>query len=214
MVRVLIVEDHPVYRDGLTALVDAAGMEVAGCATTGAEALDMLQHDPDVVLMDIGLPDRSGVEVTADIVEIRPDIRVLILTMFHDDAVIERAIGAGACGYLVKDAPPAQILGAVEAVVQGAMVFGSAVAPRIQLMTSGGAARTTIPDAAAFPGLRERERQVLGLLAENLDNNSIAARLGVSAKTVANYVSAILTHLQVQDRKAAADIIRSRTSTR
>lgn len=211
---VLVVEDHPVYRDGLVALLEAAGMEVVGHATSGGEAIAMVELNPDVVLMDIGLPDRDGADVTADLVERRPDIRVLVLTMFEDDVVIERVIAAGASGYLVKDAAPAEILHAVEAAFHGTMVFGSGVAPRVREMTSGGAQRASVPSATAFPELRERERQVLGLLAEGLDNAAIGERLGVSTKTVANYVSAILTRLRVQDRRSAAALARTRTATR
>lgn len=214
MVRLLLVEDHPVYRDGLKALVEAAGMEVVGLAMSGAEALGMLDRDPDVILMDIGLPDRDGAEVTADLLQRRPDTRILVLTMFHDDTVIERALSAGASGYLVKDAPPSEILHAIGAVAGGAMVIGSAVVPRVRQMTSGGARRAAAPSGQAFPELRERERQVLGLLADGLDNRAIAERLGISVKTVANYVSAILTRLQVQDRRSAAQLVRNRTMDR
>lgn len=213
MVKLLLVEDHPVYRDGLSALIDAAGMTIVGQATSAAEALDMLERDPDVVVMDIGLPDGDGIEVTADIVARRPHTRVLVLTMFHDDGVIERALAAGASGYLVKDAPPTEILRAIDAIAEGAMVIGSAVAPRVRQMTSGGARRAASPSASAFPELRERERQVLGLLADGLDNQAIAERLGLSTKTIANYVSAILTRLQVQDRRSAAQVVRTRTAS-
>jgi DNA-binding NarL/FixJ family response regulator len=212
MVRVLVVEDHPIYRDGLAALLGSADIEVVGLATSGAEALALLETDPDVVIMDIGLPDRDGADLTSEVLTRRPATRVLVLTMFHDDSVIARALEAGASGYLVKDAPPDEVLRAVASVASGALVFGSDVAERVRVMTTDAVRRGPSPPSAAFPELRGRERQVLGMVAQGLDNAAIAERLGLSGKTVANYVSAILTRLHVRDRAAAAQLVHERTA--
>lgn len=208
--RALLVEDHPIYRDGLAALLATAGVDVVGLAATAAEAMSMLDTDPDVVLMDIGLPDRDGADLTAQMLERRPDLKVLVLTMFHDDSVIARALEAGATGYLVKDAPPDEILSALNSVASGALVIGSDLASPLRRSAWVDSLRRASPPATAFPELRERERQVLGLLAQGLSNSAIAERLGLSGKTVANYVSTILTQLRVQDRAAAARLMRER----
>lgn len=208
--KALLVEDHPIYRDGLAALLATAGVDVVGLAATGAEALSMLDTDPDVVLVDIGLPDRDGADLTAQLVERRPDVKVLVLTMFHDDSVIARALEAGASGYLVKDAHPDEILSALKSVASGALVIGSDVASPARRSAWADSLRRGSPPAAVFPELRERERQVLGLVAQGLSNSAIAERLGLSGKTVANYVSTILTQLRVQDRAAAARLMKER----
>lgn len=208
--KALLVEDHPIYRDGLAALLATAGVDVVGLAATGAEALSMLDTDPDVVLVDIGLPDRDGADLTAQLLERRPDVKVLVLTMFHDDSVIARALEAGASGYLVKDAHPDEILSALRSVASGALVIGSDVASPARRSAWADSLRRGSPPAAVFPELRERERQVLGLVAQGLSNSAIAERLGLSGKTVANYVSTILTQLRVQDRAAAARLMKER----
>ncbi len=211
--KALLVEDHPVYRDGLAALLATAGIDVVGVAGTGAEALSLLDTNPDVVLMDIGLPDRDGADLTAHLLELRPDLKVLVLTMFHDDTVIARALEAGASGYLVKDARPDEILSALKSVASGALVIGSDLASSVRRSAWADALRRSSPPATAFPELRERERQVLGLMAQGLSNAAIAERLGVSGKTVANYVSTILTQLRVHDRAAAARLMKERTGS-
>lgn len=208
--KALLVEDHPIYRDGLAALLATAGVDVVGLAATGSEALSMLDTDPDVVLMDIGLPDRDGADLTAQLLERRPDTKVLVLTMFHDDSVIARALEAGASGYLVKDAHPDEILSALRSVASGALVIGSDVVSPVRRSAWAQSLRRASPPAAVFPELRERERQVLGLVAQGLSNSAIAERLGLSGKTVANYVSTILTQLRVQDRAAAARLMKER----
>lgn len=208
--KALLVEDHPIYRDGLAALLATAGVDVVGLAATGSEALSMLDTDPDVVLMDIGLPDRDGADLTAQLLERRPDTKVLVLTMFHDDSVIARALEAGASGYLVKDAHPDEILSALKSVASGALVIGSDVVSPVRRSAWAQSLRRASPPAAVFPELRERERQVLGLVAQGLSNSAIAERLGLSGKTVANYVSTILTQLRVQDRAAAARLMKER----
>lgn len=208
--KALLVEDHPIYRDGLAALLATAGVDVVGLAGTGSEALSMLDTEPDVVLMDIGLPDRDGADLTAQLLERRPETKVLVLTMFHDDSVIARALEAGASGYLVKDAHPDEILSALTSVASGALVIGSDVVSPVRRSAWAESLRRASPPAAVFPELRERERQVLGLVAQGLSNSAIAERLGLSGKTVANYVSTILTQLRVQDRAAAARLMKER----
>lgn len=208
--KALLVEDHPIYRDGLAALLATAGVDVVGLAGTGSEALSMLDTEPDVVLMDIGLPDRDGADLTTQLLERRPETKVLVLTMFHDDSVIARALEAGASGYLVKDAHPDEILSALTSVANGALVIGSDVVSPVRRSAWAESLRRASPPAAVFPELRERERQVLGLVAQGLSNSAIAERLGLSGKTVANYVSTILTQLRVPDRAAAARLMKER----
>lgn len=204
MTTVMLVDDHPIFRDGLRALLESAGMSVVAETATGEGALALQSTSPEVIVMDLGLPDIDGVEVTRRIVAADPDARVLVLTMFDDDTAIARALEAGARGYLVKDAPSAEVVRAVLAVAGGSLVFGAELAPRLARMVSGGGLRAMTPSVGDFPTLSERERQVLGLIRHGLGNAAIATRLGVSGKTVANYVSSVLTKLQVSDRAAAA----------
>ena len=208
--KALVVEDHPVYRDGLAALLASAGVDVVGLAATGTEALSILHTEPDVVIMDIGLPDWDGADLTARVLERLPETKVLVLTMFHDDSVIARAIEAGASGYLVKDADPDEIISAFRAVAAGTLVIGSDIVSPGRRSAWAESLRRGSPPASAFPELRERERQVLGLIAQGLSNQAIAERIGVSGKTVANYVSTILNQLRVQDRAAAARLMKER----
>lgn len=210
--KALLVEDHPIYRDGLAALLAAAGVDVVGLAATAREALTMLDADPDVAIVDIGLPDQDGADLTAQLLERRPDIRVLVLTMFHDDSVIARALEAGASGYLVKDADPDEVINAIRSVASGTLVIGADVVSSARRSAWADSLRRASPSSSVFPELRDRERQVLGLVAQGLSNAAIAERLGLSGKTVANYVSTILTRLRVQDRDAAARMVRERTA--
>ena len=211
LVKVLIVEDHPIYRDGLAALLESSGVSVVGAAATGTEALAMLDSNPEIVIVDIGLPDVDGADLTAEIIDRQPDAKVLVLTMFRDDSVIGRCLEAGASGYLVKDSPPEEILTAIRAVAGGSLVIGSNIASSARRVVWGEALRDPSPSASSFPELRERERQVVGLVAQGLGNAAIAERLGLSGKTVANYVSAILTRLRLRDRAALAELVKDRT---
>jgi DNA-binding NarL/FixJ family response regulator len=204
--RVLIADDHPVFRDGLrTLLTSIPGTEVVGEATTGLEAVqEALTIQPDVVIMDLDLPELDGVSATRRIVANSPHIGVLVLTMFDDDSVFA-AMRAGARGYLLKGADQQEIRRAIVAVSEGEAIFGPAVAQR--LVDYFSAARPDVP-TDVFPGLTDRERQVLHLLAQGFANAVIATRLGISAKTVRNHVSNIFTKLQVTDRAQA--IVRAR----
>jgi DNA-binding NarL/FixJ family response regulator len=205
--RVLIVEDHPVFRDGLRALLTSVpGTDVVGEAATGAEAVDQaLALQPDVVVMDLDLPELGGVAATRQIVATSPHVGVLVLTMFDDDDSLFAAMRAGARGYLLKGADQEDIRRAILAVGDGEAIFGPAVARRLQDYFS--APRPEVP-IAVFPELTERERQVLNLIAQGHANPVIATRIGISSKTVRNHVSNIFTKLQVSDRAQA--IVRAR----
>ena len=206
VLRVLIADDHPVFRDGLRALLGSThGTDVVGEATTGVEAVEQaLALQPDVVVMDLDLPLLDGVNATRQIVATSPHVGVLVLTMFDDDSVFQ-AMRAGARGYLLKGADQEEIRRAIVAVSRGEAIFGPAIAQRLVEYFS--APHPEVP-ADVFPGLTERERQVVGLLAAGDANPVIAVRLGISTKTVRNHVSNIFTKLQVTDRAQA--IVRAR----
>ena len=200
-IRVLIADDHPLFRDGLSALVDEGpDTELAGSATTGTEAVDLaIATQPDVVVMDLHMPGLNGIEATRRIVADSPHIAVLVLTMFDDDDSIFSALRAGARGYLLKGADQEQIRAAIRAAANGEIIFGTQLAARMLAYFTAGA---TAPPQA-FPQLTDREREVLDLVAQGRANSAIAAKLGLSQKTVRNHVSNILTKLQVADRAQA-----------
>jgi DNA-binding NarL/FixJ family response regulator len=205
--RVLIVDDHPVFVSGLRTLLDADGRtEVIGEASTGAEAIALAaQTQPDVIVMDLHLPDMNGIEATRAILQTSPHIGMLVLTMYDDDDSVFAAMRAGARGYLLKGAGRADILNAIAAAGTGSAVFGPSIARRlIEYFT----AARTFPAAVPFPELTEREREILGLIAAGDNNAAIAERLFLSAKTVRNHVSNIFSKLQVADRAQA--IVRAR----
>jgi DNA-binding NarL/FixJ family response regulator len=193
-VRLLIADDHPVYRDGLRLLLgDREGIEVVATATTGGEAVSLAAStDPDVVIMDLRMPDLNGIEATRQIVRTSPRVGVLVLTMYEDDESVFAAMRAGARGYLLKGADEEAI-------------FGAALAARIAAYF---AAPPPSPAPDTFPTLTAREREVLTLVAQGMSNTAIAARLFLSHKTVRNHVSNIFAKLQVADRAEA--IIRAR----
>lgn len=204
-VRVLIADDHPVFRSGLRALLETAGFEVVGEARYGEEAVEVaLETAPDVVLMDLHMPGGGGAAATARILRHNPDIRVLVLTMLDDDAALHAAVRAGASGYLLKDTEQAALLRAISAVAVGDAVFGAAVAGKVLAHLS---ARDR-PAALAFPQLTPREVDVLDLVARGEANPAIARRLQLTDKTVRNHLSNILVKLQVADRAEAIVLAR------
>jgi DNA-binding NarL/FixJ family response regulator len=205
-VQVLVADDHPVFRSGLCALLATdPAVTVVGEAATGTEAVAATTRDhPDVVLMDLNMPELDGVAATAQILQADPRVAVLVLTMFDDDDSVFAAMRAGARGYLLKGTNQADILHAVHAVAAGGAVFGPAVAQRMLDFFVHGAAHS----AATFPQLSDRERQVLDLLAQGDSNSRIATRLTISEKTVRNHVSNIFAKLAVADRAQA--IVRAR----
>jgi DNA-binding NarL/FixJ family response regulator len=203
VIRVAIVDDHPVFRDGLrAALATLPDVAVVGEAGDGETAMDVARvTQPDIVLMDLHLPGMSGIEATRKLLAADPAIRVLVLTMLEDDLSLLAAIRAGAYGYLVKGADRIEIERALVAVSQGEAVFGSQVARRLLDAVAGMDDRVMLP----FPELTEREQEVLALLAVGLDNRSISRRLHLSEKTVRNYVSNILAKLHVSSRHEAGE---------
>ena len=205
-IRIVVADDHPIVREGLRALVEATpGIELLGEATNGDEAVELARRvRPDVVLMDLAMPGRNGIEATRVIAANGWASAVLILTMFGDDESIFAAMRAGARGYLLKDAGHDEMRRAIEAVGGGEAIFGAGVAQRMV----GFFARARELGVQPFPDLTDREREVLEELARGVGNATIALRLGISLKTVRNHVSTILSKLMVVDRAQA--IVRAR----
>jgi DNA-binding NarL/FixJ family response regulator len=200
MTTVVIADDHPLVRQGLRAVFeDADDVEVVAEAADGAEAVRrVVEHSPDVVLMDLQMPNLAGIEATRDIRRRRPATSVIVLTMYEDDDTVFAAIRAGAIGYLVKGANGADILTAVRAAASGQPVFGAALADRLRAWFA-----SPPPAPKPFPQLTNRELQILDHLAAGRSNAEIGNRLHLSAKTVANNVSTILAKLHATQRSQA-----------
>ncbi len=205
-VGVVVADDHPVVRQGLVTLLGSLpGVEVVAQACDGIEAVTRCeQEQPDVVVMDLNMPNLDGIEATRRVVTANPRIGVLVLTMFDDDASLFAAVRAGARGYILKGADQADIARAIAACARGEAIFGPAVAARV-LDFFTGVARTP---AVLFSELTDREREVLEGIASGANNTRIARQLGISVKTVRNHSSNIFTKLHVTDRAQA--IIRAR----
>jgi DNA-binding NarL/FixJ family response regulator len=181
------------------------GFEIAGEAASGRDVIALaLALQPDVILMDLQMPDLSGIEATRAIVAEQPDARILVVTLFQDDDSVFLALRAGARGYVLKDADEEELVTAIRAVAGGAAMFSPAIATRVLALFA--APRPAAP--AVFPSLTEREREILELIAQGLPNPRIAQRLSISTKTVGNHVSVIFGKLQVADRAEA--IVRAR----
>jgi len=199
--RILLADDHPLFRDGLKALLaSVADAEVVGEAATGTEVIARaLELQPDVVVMDLHMPELNGIEATRRVVESSPHVGVLVLTMVEDDDAVFAAMRAGARGYLLKGSNQAEIVHAIRAVGSGEAVFGPPIARRlIEYFSSSPSG-----PPQAFPQLTQREREVLDLIAQGESNAAIAQRLVLSQKTVRNHVSNIFTKLRVADRAQA-----------
>ncbi len=203
VVRVVIADDHPVFRDGLAGLVEAMpGMTVAGKAASGSEAVAVAAaQQPDVVVMDLHMPGMNGIEATAAITREQPGTAVLVLTMLEDDTSVLAALQAGARGYLLKESTPEEIERAIRAVTSGDVLLDASVAGGV--LRSIPAAGQAGPAAPPFPQLTPREREILGLMARGLSNPAIAAQMFLSEKTIRNYVSMIFAKIHVESRAAA-----------
>jgi DNA-binding NarL/FixJ family response regulator len=205
--RILIAEDHPLFRKGMISLLSSVPeFEVVGEAATGEEAIARAaQLQPDVVLMDLQMPEVNGIEATRRILRESPSVRILVVTLFEDEDSVFMALRAGARGYVLKDADEEEMVLSIRAVGKGEAIFSPVIATRVL-------AYFATPHPAAppqvFPTLTDREREILNLIAQGHPNPSIARQLSLSTKTVGNYVSNIFTKLQVADRAQA--IIRAR----
>lgn len=203
-IRVMIADDHPIVREGLRAVLAALpDFELIATAASGEEAVSAgtAQH-PDVVVMDLHMPDLDGIQATKQLLAVHPDIAVLVLTMYDDDEMLLAALKAGARGYLLKGASHADIAQALRSIVAGGAVFGTGVANQVLGRLAGRAA------ANPFPQLTRRELEILELLAQGCGNQDIARRLYVSAKTVRNHVANVLVKLEVPDRAQAIAVAR------
>ncbi len=194
-IRVLVVDDHPLFRDGLVGLLATVpDVEVVGAAGTGEEAVRLsVETAPDVVLMDLNLPGVPGLEATRQVTS-KTAAQVLVITMVDDDESVVAALRVGARGYVLKGAAQEEVLAAIRTVAGGGVVFGAGAAERV---LAGGRSRYGTD-------LTEREAQVLALVADGRSNAEIARDLEVSVKTVQNHVSRVLAKLQVRDRTQAA----------
>jgi len=202
-IRVVVVDDHQIVRDGLVALLGALeGIDVVGTAADGKDALHVVTESaPDVVIMDIQMPELDGIEATRFITGQQPAPRVVMLTMNEDDDTVLSAIRAGASGYLLKGSSATEVQNAVRAAAAGGMVFGAALADRVA--TYFASARPGAQAEEPFPDLSDRERTVLDLLAAGKSNDAIARELFVSGKTVRNTVSSIYSKLHAAGRGEA-----------
>ena len=201
--RILLVDDHEVVRLGLRALLSRyPQFEVVAEAGDAEEALEMaLHHDPDVVVMDIRLPGRSGVEATEDIIRHRPDIKVVILTSYAEDDVLIDAIAAGASGYVLKQIGGDDLVRALITVGRGESMLDPAVTQKVFARVRRNARQA---DDEFFSVLSDQELAILALITDGLANKEIARRVYLSEKTVRNYVSSILSKLEVTSRAEAA----------
>jgi len=198
--RVLIADDQTLFRSGLARLLtEDKRVSVVGQAVDGLDAVKQASaHNPDVVLMDLKMPNLDGVEATRKIVAEHPDMRVLILTTFDADSFVLQALRAGASGYVLKDAQPEAIVSSILAVLAGGRVMASVVANRVLDMLTG-----TTSTKEFYDGLTSREIEILKLLAVGQANKQIARRLNISEKTVRNHVSHMYEKLQIYDRSQA-----------
>jgi DNA-binding NarL/FixJ family response regulator len=202
--RVLIVDDHPMVRDGLRSMLMGESIDVVGEAGTGAEALDLVETvAPDLVLLDLGLPDMDGLTVLARLKEMSR-AAVLVVSMHAEPALVRRAVQAGAAGYVLKGVSRREFLAAIHAIREGESVLDPALL-RALVEDGGrdGADGVAVRDSAVEP-LTSIEREVLGLVAGGLTNREIGARMRWSMATAKKYVQRILEKLEVSDRTQAA----------
>ena len=203
-IRLFIADDHALFREGIRALLSATEDVVCvGEAATGEEAVhQILESQPDVVLMDINMPGINGIEATRRILRAHGEAGIIMVSMLEDDASLLAAMRAGARGYVLKGANPQELLQSIRAVAQGQVLFGAAIAARIsQFFARAQPAAAEHP----LPELSEREREILDLMSRHYTNPEIAQQLGIGQKTIRNHVSSIFNKLQVATRAQAID---------
>jgi DNA-binding NarL/FixJ family response regulator len=202
VIRVLVVDDQPLVRSGFRMVIEERpDLELVGEATDGVQALELARElEPDVILMDVRMPNLDGVEATRRLVEAGTPARILVLTTFDLDEYVYAAIRAGASGFLLKDVEPADLVDAIRVVAAGNSLFGPAATERLVARF----AQQPAPDAArSLDELTDREKEILALLATGLSNAELAERLFLSETTVKTHVSSILRKLRVRDRVQA-----------
>jgi two-component system response regulator DevR len=203
--RVFLVDDHEIVRRGIAEIIDAErDLEVVGEASTAQQALGRVAATlPDIVVLDVRLPDGSGIDVCRNILSAHPEMRCLMLTAYDDDQASYAAVLAGASGYVLKDVRGQKLVEGIRAVAAGRSLISRAVSDKV-------VSSLTVPAASAsgsasdLPDLTLRERQVLGLIADGLTNRQIGERLDLAEKTVKNYVSGLLAKLGMERRTQAA----------
>lgn len=206
MTSIVVVDDHPVFRRGMVALLDASGYAVVGEAASSAEAVSVIARlRPDLVLLDLGLPDGDGISAASLILAENRTVRIVVVTMYDEPSTVAAALAAGVSGYVVKDSEPDEILAALRSALNGTTLLGSgvSVSPSPDVERPSGLGRLT-----GLPHLTQREQQILDRLVRGLPNSVIALQLGLSGKTIANYVSIVLAKLRVADRQSAARLVR------
>lgn len=202
--RVLLVDDHDLFRTGLRNLLEEQGLQIVGEAAAGAEALKLTRElAPDVIVMDLNMPGMSGVEATRHITAVAPLTRVLVLTISDQDGDVMDAILAGACGYLLKDASIQELLRGIQAAALGESLISPHIASKVLQRVRASSSSPAIAETIRSE-LSDREIQVLKLIANGKDNAQIAAELHISPKTVKNHISNILMKLQIENRIQAA----------
>jgi DNA-binding NarL/FixJ family response regulator len=202
--RVLIVDDHDLFRTGLRNLLEEQGVQISGEAATGSDAVRSVRESaPDVVVMDLNMPGMGGVEATRHIAAIAPLTRVVVLTISDEDADVMDAILAGACGYLLKDSSIDELMAGIRAAWRGESLISPGIAAKVLQRVRATSAQPEIADTIRSE-LSDREIEVLKLIANGKDNAVIAAELHISPKTVKNHISNILMKLQIDNRIQAA----------
>ena len=203
-IRVLLVDDHDLFRTGLRDILEGEGLDIVGEAATGSEAIAHVEElAPDVVVMDLNMPAMGGVEATRHIAEISPLTHVVMLTISDEDSDVTDAILAGACGYLLKDASIQELVAGIRAAAHGEALISPHIAGKVLQRVRATSADSGI-EALIRTELSDREIEVLKLIANGQDNAVIAAELHISPKTVKNHISNILMKLQIDNRIQAA----------
>ena len=204
-IRVLLADDHALFRDGMRALLlTQPQIEFVGAAASGEEAVAMaLREKWDVMLMDINMPDLSGIEATRRILAQQPEAKIIMVTMLEDDASVFAAMRAGARGYVLKGSDSAEMLQTIQAVANGQILFGPQMATRVLRLLKSTSPTSPTPPLSTFPSLTEREHELLTLIARGDSNATIAETLVISPKTVRNHINSIFSKLQVTDRAQA-----------